>query len=608
MAGARAGRTLLSVRRFPALVVVVSAVLLLLMAWIEARDAAQPVFRATPGRTVVFALPQDQARALPAGAQALGVYPESRSARRFLLEMGFGVPPRTPGRPARPDVLMKAWQRRGQTVSVFRAPGTDQLAAAALVLAAPGATPAGSLQEALAADVALVVAPDAASIRDAFEQVRTEGRRILVLGADDRTPVRVSASTARGVLTGGIARRAAIATPYDLAATLLLDEQDTVATVGAVMRVAPSDDADEQIDGLAKRLERGAAAELPLSLLVSVVGIALVCVGTTAMWTGPQQFGSRSGAAAAALPAAYMLVSVLPGPWQARAWLVPVAAFVAGSLPPQGRARRTGVLLVLTAFGCAVLAVVAAMFPDGPLAAGVWGNPLNSWRFFGMRNHLAAFAVGSAVAGLLMLNVRGPRAAAGLAFVGFVVGAAVFGANFVAVAILGVGATAALLTRRYGDVRARAVVYALLAGAAAFALALLLDVRAPVSHGGRALRAVGSDGLGAAMELLAARARLNEADISRFGTAGWVGFVGAIAAVAGLFDWASRTPVLPPHVRGAVAGGSLAAALAFVAEDSGFYTGAILGLFPWIVFILWRTLPAHEPLDPARAGEVTPPF
>src|SRR5206468_11577342 len=137
------------------------------------------------------------------------------------------------------------------------------------------------------------------------------------------------------------------------------------------------------------------------------------------------------------------------------------------------------------AVATALLFVVAPLNAGGEPGLSIWGNPLTSWRFFGMQNAQAGtLAAGVVVWGVLAgLGVAALTATAILA--AFVIGAPTIGANFVGVLTFTFGAALALLALSRRTVRPVHVVIAGAVAIGAFLLALLADVGSPVSHGGR---------------------------------------------------------------------------------------------------------------------------
>lgn len=597
----------------------VAASLTLALLWVAAPARAA-------GLVLVIGLPEQEARAFLASRPAavgLGVYPDSRDASAFVEEIGRGAPPgregiRSPLGGA-PGALRRALESAGGEVRVVVAPssmdtGAEEIASA---FAAPGAPdPTTDVATAPAAPV-LVVALRTAEEAAAFVP-RGPWRTPIVVGIGRRTPVVVGIVGQAGWLTGGIARRPGVLTPYDVAATVLA--QAGVARpdgfIGKALRVEARADALAASDRLAARLERdasfgfaftAAAVALALGSLVLALAFAAAGAGDTAL---------RMIQGAALVPAGYLAgLFVQNGRAEVRA-LALVAMFFAGALvPPIRRRAFCGWALVAAAGGVALLTLAAAARPGGEPALSLWGDPLVSWRFFGLRNHLAAFVTGGLLVGggLLGWRVR-PWAIGGIA-AAVIVGAAPLGANFVGVLTLAFGAALAVLWRWRARFHAWQFPAAAAIAVGAFALALLADTGSPASHGGIAVRRVASGGLGAAVDFVRVRARLNYAEMRDF-AGGFVWVVLIVAFLAGCIVWAARRRE-DPALRAGLAGAAAAALAALALEDSGFFTAADLGLFPAIAATLLaverlsglRSRPARTPSGPpaTRATPGAPP-
>lgn len=569
------------------------------MAFLQAREGATPSV-ARSRQTTVLAVPMAEARALPPGALALGVFPPSRSAETFLVEMGYTSAPRTPGRSKLPDALMALLTAQESSVAVWVEDGAHVEPAASLALAFPGARAAVGPSDAAIADIAVIVARSRAVIRSVYDS--TSDERLVVIGVGEKTPLWISAGRMPSLLGGGIARRTGIATPYDLAATIVLDSESPSATAGRSMRgVVRGDDPADWLDRFASRLEQTVRAEPTVVLTASILAVLLVVGAAFAAGRDATRVVSLFGAMGAAIPAGYTLALMVPvEPWARSVLILATVGLIAWRWPS---ARSAPTVLLVTAAGVATLTVIAALAPDSFVARGLWGDPLNSWRLYGLRNHLAAYVAGGFIVGAVQQRwSAGLVATLGIS-VGVVIGASTFGANFVGVATFAAGLALAIAVSVTGRVRVLPVLVSCMAGVAAIAVTLLFDSVAPISHGGRAVQLVESRGVSAVVQLLHERVLLNRAEIDALGIAGWVLFLGALMATAALFDLAWRAPALSAAVRGALAGGALAALLAYITEDSGFFTGATLALFPWVIYTLARSEPPPSlPLDPARGG------
>lgn len=548
---------------------------------------------------LVIGLPMGEARAFVAGRPVvvgLGVYPESRRSEEFFEQAWSGSPdPGDAPRLGARSPVRRALSSAGRSVGIFVDPATAGNPIARLGeagMAEDAASRANTVEAALRADFTVLVLP---TQREA-ERVaaRAPNAVTYVLGAGARSPVLVARvlqpnlprRVGEGVLTGGIARRRGIVTPYDLAATLLASGgARSSGVVGEHLLVDPSERPLGVVDELAARLERDDDFGPGLSIAIVALGIASVVLGTAGLLAGRGTVAEAFVRGASLLPIGYVIGLFVPdGRWQVR--VVPMLViFVLGLLVPIRPAGRfAGRVLLATTAGIAVLTIAAAANPDGEPALSLWGNPLVSWRFFGLRNHLVAFMTGGLLAASAMLAT--PTAlvvAAGIA-AGAVAGAPWLGANFVGVLTLGFGVAIASLGRKTGRVLLRHFPIATAVGIVATFLALLADSGSPVSHGGRALDSVRSEGLARAWEIFRERARLNYGEVADLGFIGFLGLALAAAALGMLLWWAIRSEKASIQARAGVGGAAAAGLAALLLEDSGFFTGGIIGFFAWIAF------------------------
>jgi len=562
--------------RWKVVIVAATAFVVLPLGSVPARAAAEP-------DVLLVAMPAAQARAFLEGAAlGLGVFPASRSGEDFLAEIAAGAPWRTSGRalggyPGRVGDVLRDRCVRVETLSEPGSPG----AALVATFVRPGTPCPSEIGRLTVASVA-----SAASARG-LAAARTS---VFVVGVAPRTPLTVGVIGIPGVLSGGIAARAGVATPYDLAASVLasLGIRGARGVIGVPLKVAATADAAARIDALSFRMLRDASYGPGLAWATAVAGVLGCVIAFFALRRRRNRVAAALARAASIVPAGYVAALFVPSArWEVRAVVV-LATFAAGGVWPARNTRRfCGRALVGTAAVVAVLAAVAAMRPDAEPALSLWGDPLNSWRFFGLRNHLAAFVAGGAVAGAALLGVSARvLVVAGLAGA-VVVGAPQLGANFVAVFTLVLGAGVAVGIRSSGKVRVPHLAVAGVAAVAGFGLALVADARTPVSHGGRALNTVRSGGARAAWRFIADRAALDYREVASGGVAGFAGFAGVAVVLVALFVWAARTHAAPSQVRAAVAGGAVAAFAALFVEDSGFFTGAILALYPAVAWLSW---------------------
>ena len=578
--------------------------------------AREPALAQEPASgALIIGLPLEEARALaqrrPA-ALGLGVYPPSRDAAAFLTVMargdaledgGLRAPIETAGRRIAAGVAARA--------------GDDPVVA--LARAVVGGEP-GSVASALDADVSVVVVRLA---DDAEALLRLDPRPAVVVATDGRTPVLIAllGVPADGLLANGVARRTGIVTPADVARTVLDAAGIPVGPPGELLTVEPDADPASFLEQLAARMEADTGFLRPLTKGTVLAGIVGIVLGTLMLLLGRRRLARAFALATAMVPAGYLGALFVQGAtWEQRS-LVIVGAFGLGAAASIAGARRTaGWLLLATTIALAAVTVIAEAAPDGAVARALWGNPLDSWRFFGLRNHLAAFLAGGYLAGAVLLALPSLVVIGGGVVIGFVVAAPTLGANFVAVLTLGFGTTMIVLARAAGRPRFLHLPFAAVAGGIAIGAALAVDAGTPVSHGGRAVESIRSGGIDEFFDIIARRARLNVDEITSVGVWGVIAFVLAAFILGLLFWWALRAEPADTTLRAGVGGLAASALVALVIEDSGFWMGSILGIYPWIVFTLERARaevlapvppvrpPAREdPAETDRAAQGPPP-
>lgn len=551
-----------------------------------------------PSGVLVFGLPVDELRILAARqriAVGLGVYPPSREATGFLDALVYGDGP--------DGGILGAATAAGLEVRAglaARAAGTP----AAAVAAAFGQP--STIARALDAPISVL----AVRLADDVEAVlRLDRRPAFVIASDGRTPMLVASLDvpATGLLANGIARRDGLVTPADLARSILAAAGIDAGEPGLVLTVEPHAAPLTDLEELRHRLEDDLGILLPLTLAAVAAGIGAVVIGSAALAWRRGRLAAAFAVGAAAIPAGYTAGLVLPGAsWEARAAIVAGAVALGMGVSLAGARRAAGWLLVLTAFAVAALTGIAAAAPEGRIALGLWGNPLESWRFFGLLNHQAAFVTGGFLIGGTLLALPASLLAVGAVVVGVVVGAPALGANFVAVLTLGFAAVLIVLARAAGRPRFLHLPFAAVGGVLAMGAALLADAGSPVTHGGRAVRDIRSGGVDAAWDILTRRARLNYEEIAELGVVGVVAFVLSVFALAMLFWWALRAEAPDPIARAGVAGVAGTALLTLVVEDTGFFTGAIIGLFAWIAWAIETTRTLEHPAEAVAAAHPPP--
>lgn len=540
-----------------------------------------PARASGPTGVLLVALPEEGARQfLQGSALGLGVFPASRAPEDFLTEIAAGAPWRASGRalggyPGRVRDLLRERCVVVQTLSEPGSPG------AALVRAFEGpdigcSSEAGRLTVASVASVA-----SARLLADAHAVS-------FVVGVASKTPLPVGVLGAPGILTGGIAARAGVITPYDVAAWVLSSLE--IRSAPGVIGVSPSTEAaagaGPRVDALAARMLRDASYGPGLSWVTATAGVVACVLAFFALRRRRTRLAAGLARAASVAPAGYVAALFIPSArWEVRSALVVAALVAGGAWAARDTKRFCGRALLGTAAAVALLALLATLRPDAEPALSLWGDPLNSWRFFGLRNHLAAFVAGGVVAGAALLGASGRVLAVAGVVGAVVVGAPQLGANFVAVFTLLLGAGVAVGARVSGRLRIGNVAAAGVLAVAGIVLALFTDARTPVSHGGRAFNTVRSGGAGAAWRFVADRAVLDYREVAAAGVFGFAGFAAVALVLVSLFVWAARVRAQSPSVRAAVAGGAIAAFAALFVEDSGFFTGAILALYPAVAWI-----------------------
>ncbi len=572
---------------------------------VRRRQAEGAPVPSTGTQVVVVALPAPEARRFLAhpgkftaqatvrGAVGLGVYPDSRTGSRFWQAVAEGGPARVAGKPSplggRPCLLGRTLNAGGRGYSVVRLLRAGRAEEGALRDALCPTRAAGrpaTSQQAIAAGTAEEAAEwiiGAGLSEGPFVVFGTAARAPLIVGVAGKQPF-------DGVLGGGIARRLGVATPYDVAFTLLnlhgLDRPPGVAGI----RLNPYPAPPRSLERLSARLERDAGSDTGVAaatIAVILGGGIVLTIGLLLAGAGRLAMRSARGGAAGVI--GYVASLFVPS-GRAEVRAVPIVlAFVAAAAAPLGDPARTrrqiGWILAAGSLAIACLTIAAAFLPDGEPALSLWGNPLESWRFFGLRNHLSSMlALGALGASLLVKDPSRRPLAAGVAGVAaaVVIGAPALGANFVAVPTMVAGAAFSVFVLLRGRPALLGALGAGAAGTLAFGLALLADSASPLSHGGRAVARVRAGGLDALIRFLDIRFRLNIEEIrGLWGGIAWTALL--FAGLVAIFVWAARDETLPRPERAVMAGGSLAALAALALEDTGFLAGGIVALLPGLV-------------------------
>jgi hypothetical protein len=567
-----------SARRATALLAAVAAVLL-------PGDARAQA----PERSVeIVALPESEARAFFAGHPAaigLGVFPESRDPLRFIEEIGYGAPhgggissgDEKPLRTA--DVVTSAHR-------VIFSAGEDSPVGRALRSAFPP-TP---LIRGLVLGPIPTLAVRALEREADLEQVIAYARLptdYVVLGFGGHAPLFVGICRApchatgrsSGVLTGGIARRPAIVAPYDIAATvfdLFGIKKPGEGFIGNPLTSDPNPQALHYIEGLQRRLVRDAEVGSSPAVVTDAVTVAAFLVGLSLLVAGKRSLASRAAQGAWSTVAIGYLASLFipSGRGEIRSMVVVVAFALGASFAPERRIRTARIFFAI-AVAMALLFVIAPLNPGGEPGLSIWGNPLVSWRFFGMQNAQAASVAGGVVVWGVLAGLGAAALTVAAVLAAIVIGAPTIGANFVGVLTFTFGATLAVLALARRKVHLVQVVIAGAVAIGAFLLALLADVGSPVSHGGRAAKRISEGGISTAWDFVTGRLRLNVDLIRGF----WGGVVWVpvfLVALIFLIAWGAWEERGTLRGRVAVWAGAAMALASMVLEDSGFYSGTTL--------------------------------
>jgi len=577
-----------SARRATALLAAVAALL------IPHPAGAQAQARAVE----IVALPEPEARLFFADHRAalgLGVFPETRDPLRFIEEIGYGSPhggsissgDEKPARTA--DVIAGAGR------SIVTA-GTTSRLTLALSSAFPATAPIkGGVPRQIAS--LTVRSLDSASDLEAVIASASVATQYVVVGVGFRTPllIGICASPCRGsrekygLLVDGIARRPAIVTPYDVGVTvmdMLGIARPSEGFIGNAVTEDPNPHALDYVEGSERRLVREAAVGSTPAVVTDALTVAALITGLGLLLSGKRELAARSAQGAwSTVAIGYPLSLFTTSGNSAVRSIVVVAAFALGASFAPVRERKTARIFFAVAIVMALLFVVAPLNPGGEPGLSLWGNPLVSWRFFGMQNAQAAtVAAGVVVWGVLAgLGVAALLLVAGLAAV--VIAAPTIGANFVGVLTFTFGAALAILAMARRRIHLIQVVIAGVVASAAFLLALLADVGSPVSHGGRAAKRISEGGISTAWEFVTGRLRLNVDLIRGFwGGVVWVAVM--LGAIAFMIAWGARVARGPLRGRVAVWAGAFMALSSLVLEDSGFYSGMTMvgaAFAAWII-------------------------
>jgi hypothetical protein len=506
-------------------------------------------------------------------AVGLGVFPDSRDPPRFIEEIGNGAPNARPG--ARSVV-------KGSPGALTRA-----LARARINVLVRG-DPPPRVRAAIEKAFPPVVFPGIVSSLDVVYATGVNVGRFagpaIVLGIDARTPVWVEICDGNlclddesAVVTGGIARRPAIVTPYDIAATILdhFGVARSETFIGNPLHSEADPNALARITHLAKDLERSSGLGATMGATATVMAIAALALGLLLRALGRRDLSARTAQIAGCASTGYLVALFVPtASGTLRALVLGLATVVLMAVAGRRPLVDTGRLLLGAAALFALLVAVAPLRPGGLPGAAIWGNPLKSWRFVGVQNFEVSIVASAVVVWGVMAGLRA-RSFAVVAFgATIVVGAPTVGSNFVGVLTIAFGAALAGLALARRRVEIWQAIAAAAVAAVAFALSLLADAASPVSHGGRAARRIGEGGFSTLVDFVEARLRLN-VDLIR-GFKGGVVFAVALIGVALASMVYGTRSAAPNRARVAVWAGAAMGLSSLVLEDSGFYSGAIM--------------------------------
>ena len=526
---------------------------------------------------VVIALPYDEAKNLMRernGAVGIGVFPDSRDGRAFWSEVGAGSPASRAGQRS-PLAGRGCALNQGARFPVGDGPARDALHRAFCGVQTGGVP----LFETFAAQTA----DEAVFVLDS----RPQAGAAVVFGVSPHTPVLVGLTQSRGLLVGGISRRPGIVTPYDVTATILdLVGRKVPSVIGKPLQVRAERDPVTDADRIAARLVRDAhigpgitAATIPVLL-----GGGIVLTGLMLLLGAPS-LALRTARGGAAGVIGYVVSLFVPTGNAGLRAIPVVAAFAIAAARPahdgQRVRREVAWLLGIASVAIAVLEVAAQLRPGGEPALSLWGDPLVSWRLYGLRNHLSAMLQLGAI-GAIPLALERPSWRAQAAWAvpfAFVLGAPILGAQYegILTLVLGAALVAFVLWRNRPTIAG--VIASGVIAAGAFAGVLLWDAGSPVSHGGQAVRSVRAGGWHTALRFMTIRWRLN-VDLIGSIWGGWVWTAMLAVGLVVVVAWGVRDGTLRTGTRAVLIGGGLAALAALVLEDSGFLSGGTSALLP----------------------------
>jgi len=531
-------------------------------------------------RAIVVGMPANEWQAFASahrGAVGLGVFPDSRDPIRFFREIGAGAPAEESGTTSSRSGALWRELSNARIGVAFDEGGPSVIRRDLEASLGPHTVLSGTGTVIRMAAVA--TSQQAQEILDGSAALP-----VFVFGIGDRTPVWIEICPCEQdprVISGGIARRPMIVTPYDLARSIYdraaFPGHPKLFTSGNELHSDRDAHSLSRVRSIAASLDRDAKVGHAVGGVTVPMSIAAAWLGVGLVWFGRNRWAIRAGLASWAANVGYIVSLFVPtGRGGLRVLVMLGVMTAAACLPVRGSPRTAAryAFAITAVFWAAAL--FAPLRPGGFPATAIWGNPLVSWRFFGLQN----FEAGLIASGVVVWGVIagfGPRALALAAVLaGFAIAAPTIGANYVGVLTFAFGvvlAIAALVRRR---IETWHVVAAGVVAVIAFVLSLLADAGSPVSHGGRAARRISQGGLSVVWNFVRERMRLNLDLIRSFpiGT-GFLLVVMMLGAMAMLFVYGTRTE--EPRVgRVAVWAGAAMALSSLVLEDSGFYSGAVI--------------------------------
>jgi len=364
-------------------------------------------------------------------------------------------------------------------------------------------------------------------------------------------------------------------------------------------------DALSRVRRLATHLERGAGLGATMGATATVTAIAMIALGLLFRRRGRRDLTARAGQAATFAAAGYMGAIFIPsGNGTVRALAIGAAVGLGGAMHARDPATVGRIALGVAGL-FALLVVVAPLRPGGLPGAAIWGNPLISWRFFGLQNFEVSFLASMVVVWGVLARLRPVSLALVTLAATVLIGAPRVGSNFVGVLTIAFGAALAVIALARRRVELWQAFAAAAIATAAFVLSLVADAGSPVSHGGRAAKRISEGGFSTLVDFVEARLRLNLDLIRGFPLRlGFVFMALMLAIAVALIVWSFK-PGPPQRARVAVWAGTAMATCSLILEDSGFYAGPIILVTAAAAWMVAAASDGEDELsssDPAPAG------